>query len=173
MAIIQHQVPHLTDVGFPIAIAAGALGAIGLANAVGKFVFGLACDWINPKYARAAGMSLQIVAVVILLNVGPTSSALLVWLYSILIGLGLGSWLPTMSLLVTTNFGLAAYGTILGMTSVFNMGGGSFGPLFAGYIFDTQHDYHTAFVTFLLLYILSLAATLLIRRPRISPDQQR
>ncbi|GAH32130.1 unnamed protein product, partial [marine sediment metagenome] len=29
-------------------------------------------------------------------------------------GLGSGSWLPTLSMLVSTNFGLAYYGTIFG-----------------------------------------------------------
>ena len=90
----------------------------------------------------------------------------MVWLYAGVMGLGLGGWLPTMSLLVSGSFGMAAFGSIFGVISMINMFGGSTGPLFAGYVFDTTGKYAAAFTTALILYLLSLVATLLIRKPK-------
>lgn len=166
MGIIQNQVAHLTDIGFSMAIAASAVGVVGISNSLGKFGFGLISDWIKPKYARAIVVVIQIIAVIIMMNLKSISPVGMVWFYAIVMGLGLGGWLPTMSLLVSGSFGLAAFGTIFGIISMINMFGGSTGPLFAGYVFDTTGKYATAFTTFLILYVLSLVATLLIRKPK-------
>ena len=99
-------------------------------------------------------------------NLKAPSPLTLVWLYAIIMGLGVGSWLPTMSMLVSTKFGLAAYGVIFGMiTLVFNIGTGT-GPLAAGYIYDTTNTYQWAFVIFLILYAVSIPTALAIRHPK-------
>ena len=125
MGIIQNQVAHLTDIGFSMAIAASAVGVVGISNSLGKFGFGLISDWIKPKYARAIVVVIQIIAVIIMMNLKSISPVGMVWFYAIVMGLGLGGWLPTMSLLVSGSFGLAAFGTIFGIISMINMFGGS------------------------------------------------
>ncbi|MFH1639977.1 MAG: MFS transporter [Chloroflexota bacterium] len=165
--IIQNQVPHLEDIGFPIAVAAGALGAVGIGSGVGKLVFGVICDWIRPKYVWVIGICCQMVALVMLMNVNSSSSVVSIWMYAILFGLGLGSWLPAMSLLTSTNFGMVAYATISAAAGLLNTIGGSAGGLIAGYIFDMQQSYHLAFIIFMVLYALAMVATLALRRPGI------
>ncbi|MFH1639976.1 MAG: MFS transporter [Chloroflexota bacterium] len=169
MGAIQNQAAHLQDIGFPVAAAAGALGAVGIGSGVGKLGFGIICDWMKPRYVRAIGIVCQIIGIVILMNLTSSSSVAVIWLYSILIGLGLGSWLPTMSLLTSTHFGMVAYATISATSGLFHTIGGSTGPLIAGYIFDTQQSYHLAFIIFLVLYALALVATLALRHPKTSP----
>jgi MFS family permease len=168
MGIIQNQVVHLTDIGFSAVIAAGVVGIIGITNSAGKFSFGLACDRIRPKYARVIVVSLMVIGILMFMNLKSTSPMLMVWLYTFIMGFGLGGWMPTMSLLVSSSFGMVAFGTIFGIVTMFNMLGSSIGPLFAGYIFDVRGSYYVAFVTFLILYILTLAATLLIRQPKFT-----
>jgi len=166
VSTIQSQVPYLDDIGFPVAIAAAALGGIGLASAVSKFSFGWLCDHIPAKYAVSIGLSLQLAGILILMNLSPTSPLSLIWLYTIIMGLGSGSWLPTMSMFVSTNFGLTAYGAIFGAVSFAFYLGASTGPLMAGYMYDAMNTYHWAFVIFAALYLIAIPAALAIRRPK-------
>ena len=44
VGIIQSQVPHIEDIGFPAVIAAGVLGILGVFSLVSKFAFGWLCS---------------------------------------------------------------------------------------------------------------------------------
>jgi MFS family permease len=165
-AAIQNEVPHLEDIGFPLATAATALGAVGLGSLVGKFLFGWVCDKVYAKYACAIGCVIQLNAIFILNSVQAESSVAIIWLYAILAGLGLGSWLPTMSILVANNFGLASYGAIFGITNMSQCVGASVGPLFASHMYDITHTYHQTFIILELLYVISIPAILFAERTR-------
>jgi len=164
---IQSQVPHLEDVGFPAVTAAAALGTVGLASAIGKFSFGWLCDRIPSKYACSIGLGLQVIGIIILMNVEPASPPAIIWLYAIVMGLGTGSWLPTMSMLTSTSFGLASYGAIFGVISLAQNIGTATGPLMAGYIYDINNSYHWAFTIFVVLFAISIPAILVLRRPKL------
>jgi len=165
MGAMQAQVPYFNDMGFSTAMAAAALGAAGLGSGIGKFFFGWLCDRIAAKYACAIGLCLQLLAIVLLMTVEPVSPVAMVWLYAFTLGFSVGSWLPTMSMVVSTSFGLASYGAIFGAVNfIQNLGTGS-GPLVAGYLYDSMHTYHWAFVIFASLYAISIPAILLVRRP--------
>jgi sugar phosphate permease len=165
-AITLNQVVHLQDIGYPVLEAASALGAVGIGSSVGKFLFGVTCDVIGPRWARIAGLGSQLTAVAILLTVGPATPLAIIWAYAILLGLGLGSWVPTQTLQVSNNFGIANYVTISSLGGIFYVLGGSTGPLFAAYIHDTQGTYHVAFVSFAVMYTFAILATFLTRRPK-------
>ncbi len=172
VGIIQSQAPHLEDIGFPAATAAAALGTVGLCSAIGKFSFGWLCDRILPKYACSIGIGLQIIMVIVLLNITSSSPAAVLWLYAIVFGFGVGSWLPTMSILTSSTFGLASYGAIFGMVSLAQGIGTAIGPLVAGHMYDVMNTYYWAFVIFLILYAIALPAVLIIRRPRQTQEQK-
>jgi len=164
--VVQNQVPYLEDIGFPVITAATALGGVGLTSAIGKLGFGWLCDRLEAKYACAIGLSLQAAGIAIILNISAASSTTTLWLYAILIGLGIGSWMPTMSFLTSSNFGLSSYGTIFGTITLALSIGIAIGPLVAGYLYDIMHTYQLAFTIFLSLYAVSIPAVLLVRRPR-------
>ena len=166
---IQSQVPYLDDIGFPVAIAATALGGVGLASAIGKFGFGWLCDWISAKYALCIGLGLQAVSIIALMSVGPASPLAIIWLYAIMMGLGVGSWLPTMSIITSTNFGLASYGAIFGAINLAHSIGSATGPLMAGYMYDSMNTYYWAFVIFLALYLIAIPSILAVRPPKSLP----
>ena len=172
LGVSQDQVPYLQDVGFSLAIATNALTGLGLGSAVGKFVFGWLCDKIPAKYACALSSVFLAVGTVILLNLKPESSLAAIWLYGIIFGLGNGGWLPTMSMLVTNNFGLTSYGAIFGMVSVAQGIGGALGPLLGGYMYDAMNTYKWAFLIFLGLDIIAVFTVLFVRRPKpLSADR--
>jgi len=166
VGVTLSQTSHLEDIGFPVAVAATALGIIGLAGAVGKIFFGWLCDRISPKYACTIGFGFQAISIIILINVKTTTPLAIIWLYAIILGLSIGAWLPTMSMLVSTNFGLSAYGTIYGLVSFIQSIGAAASPLMAGYLYDTMNTYHWAFVIFVALYAVAIPAVLLVRHPK-------
>lgn len=164
--VLQNQVPHLEDIGFPLATAATALGIVGLMSAVGKLGFGWLCDKIQAKYVSGIGIGLQLVAIIILINVKPESSQAIIWLYAIFMGLGAGSWVPAMSMLVSANFGLVSYGAIFGaITLAYNFGTAT-GPLSAGYIYDITNAYYWAFILSAALQLIAIPIILAMRRPK-------
>ncbi len=166
MGGLQAQVPNLNDIGYPTATAAAAIGAIGFGSAVGKVFFGWLCDRIQPRWASAIGLSLQCAAVLILLQLRPDSSMALIWAYALLMGFGAGSWLPTMSMLVSRSFGLAFYGSVFGVINLAQSVGTATGPLVAGVMYDNMGTYRWAFILFAALYGIAIPAVMLVRRPK-------
>ena len=173
IGLVQSQVPHLEDIGFPVVTAATALGFVGLASAIGKFGFGWLCDRIPAKYACSIGLGFMLTGLIIFMNIKPTSPLAIVWLYAFSTGLGSGSWLPTMSMLISTNFGLVTYGTIFGVVALFQNLGMAVSPLMAGYMYDTMNTYHLAFIIFLVLFGIAILAMLAVRRPKVLVEFRR
>ncbi len=164
--VFQNQFPHLQDIGFPLPVAVTALGSLSFASLIGRFGFGFLSDKITARYASLIGQLLQLSAILILLQVKPSSPAFLIWLYAIVMGLGMASWLPTMTLLVSSNFGLLSYGSIFGTVSMMMSIGVAAGPLIAGHMFDVTRSYSHIFLIYAFLYAISIPAVLAIRRPK-------
>ncbi|MCK9356676.1 MAG: MFS transporter [Dehalococcoidia bacterium] len=162
---IQNQVPFFEEAGFPIAVTAGALGAVGLGSALTKFGFGWLCDRMQARYALAIGLLLQIASIIILMNVKADSPASMAWAYAVAMGLGIGSWLPTMSMLVSSYYGMGNYGAIFGAVTIPYAVGSAIGPLAAGRMYDAAGNYDGVFVLFLVFLIVSVATILAARRP--------
>ena len=169
MGIIQNQVPHLDDIGFPIAIAASSISIISIMGTFGMFFFGWLCDKIQAKFASAIGLGSMALGILILINIDAQSPVWMIWLYAAIFGFGVGSWLPTLSMLISTNFGLAAYGAIFGMISFFQSFGAAIGPLIVGYLYDSMNTYHWAFIMVLSMVVLAIPIILSVRRPYSYP----
>jgi MFS family permease len=165
VGLIQTQVPYLEDIGFPVGAAAGALGVVGLGSLIGKFSFGWLCDRMPAKYVWCISLGFQLVGTIVLMLMNPSSPLALVWLYAIVMGFGVGGWLPTMSMMVSGVFGLASYGVIYGMITLAQSAGSATGPLMAGYMYDATGTYRWIFIIFLALYAVAIPAILAMRRP--------
>ena len=159
----QSQSTYLQDIGFPVTMAATVISTVSLGILIGRFFFGWLCDKIKPKYACGIGLGLQLAAILVLFSVQPGSQAA-IWLYVGFMGLGMGSWLPTMSMLTSNIFGLASYGAIFGMISLSMTIGSAIGPTIVGHIYDSTHTYHQAFIILAALYVLAIPAILLVRQ---------
>ena len=166
VGVLQTQAPHLEGVGFPKTTAANVFVVVGLFSLIGKFYFGWLCDRIQAKYVCTMGLGIQMVGIWLLMSVHPGGGAATLWIYAVVIGLGIGSWLPSMSMLVSTNFGLVAYGAIFGMISFSQALGASIGPLVGGYVYDATGSYRLAFFIFLSLYAVAIPTVLIARQPK-------
>ena len=166
MSTIQAAAPFLEDIGYPTATAASAIGAIGLGSGVGKIFFGWLCDRMSAHRAFAIGIVLQLVGIALLLTVRPDSPFVAVWSYALLLGLGVGAWLPTLSMLSSINFGLLYYGVVFGALNLSQSLGTATGPLFSGMMHDATGSYVGAFTTAVVLLAVAIPAILLVKRPK-------
>ena len=104
------------------------------------------------------------------MNVESASPSAVIWVYVVVMGLAAGGWLPTMSMLVSTNFGLAAYGAIFGAMFLAESTGEATGPLVAGYMYDIMGNYQQAFIVLLVSNAIAVTAALAVRRPKSLQD---
>ena len=165
MGALQASVPFLEDIGYPTATAALALGAIGFGSAVGKILFGWLCDRMPPNHAFVIGAAFLLAGVLVLLTVHASSPLALIWAYALLLGLGAGAWLPTLSMLASTRFGLLHYGAVFGALNLCLSLGTASGPLFAGLMHDATDSYLAAFTIFAGLLAIAISTILLVKKP--------
>jgi MFS family permease len=161
---IQNQVPYMSDLGFPVALASLCLGLIGLCSAIGKYLFGWVCDHIRANHASLIGIALQAAGIIILLNLASSSPDALAIAYSLVLGLGTGAWLPTLSMMVSENLGIKEYSRIFGAATLSYAVGTAIGPLFTSLVFQYTGDYRIAFICLLALYALAAPAALMIKQ---------
>ncbi|MBN1191929.1 MAG: MFS transporter [Dehalococcoidales bacterium] len=166
MGIMQNQIPHLEDLGFSAGILASTMSIVAIVSAVGPLIFGWLSDKIKIKTTSIIAVLLLVIGVLLLLNIEIDSPAWFIWMYAIILGLGIGGWMANMSLLTSHNFGLIAYGTIFGVLNAFQSLGGAVSPIFSGYFYDKTGSYDMAFITMMVLIALGLPFILALRRPR-------
>ncbi|MFC2062743.1 MFS transporter [Chloroflexota bacterium] len=163
-SVIQTHAPHLEDMGFPVALAAGALGAIGVFNLMGKFAFGWLCDRMLAKHVWVIGLTFALLGIIFLMSVRPDSPTALIWLYAILIGFSAGSWLPAMSMIISRRFGLTSYSSVYGLVALAQSLGLAIGPFVVGYLYDSMGNYDSAFITLIVLIVVAMPAILAVRK---------
>jgi MFS family permease len=172
LGVLQSVFPHLSDLGFPIGTVASVTGLTSGAISVSMFLFGWLCDRIAPKYASTIGLAVVACGIVLLLYIGPSSSLPSLFFYAVVFGLGIGSWMPTMSMLTSRTFGMAFYGSIFGMMSFFQCAGGATGPLIAGYSFDAHHSYQWGFIAILLCVVAAIPLVLAVPKHSAIPERE-
>lgn len=166
MGTIQASAPFLQDIGYPTATAATTVGVIAFGSGTGKILFGWLCDRIPANRACAIGIALQLAGVLLLLTVRANSPMMLIWTYALLLGLGVGAWLPTLSMLASTSFGLLFYGAVFGALNLAQSLGTATGPLFSGLMYDATGSYVGAFITASVLLAIAFPTVLLVKRPK-------
>lgn len=166
MGVMQNQIPHLEDLGFVAGIVASAMSIVAVMSTIGTLVFGWLCDKIKVKTAAIIAVTLLTVSIILLININIDSPAWLIWTYATILGLGIGGWMPIMSLLASANFGLLSYGTIYGALSAFQSIGAGTAPILSGYLFDRTGTYEWAFIITAIVIALGIPTILAIRRPK-------
>jgi MFS family permease len=166
LGVMQSAFPHFCDMGFRLGAAATVASVTSVFTCTGMFTFGVLCDYIAPKFSAAIGLGFIATGICLMLVIAPSSPLVLLYVYAAVMGLGMGSWMPTMSMLTSSTFGLASYGAIFGMMTFFQNAGGGIGPLIAGYSFDATHSYNAGFVAILVMVLIAIPVTLAV--PRIA-----
>ncbi len=164
MGVLQHQVPLITRIGISSSAAATALGLTAGLGGLGKLSFG----WISQKipfhYAAMICFGLQALGLFILLN---ADSLAMVWIYVFLFGFAMGGVVVLMPLVVGHFFGLAAFGTIMGILSLIQAVGYAGGAFASGYIYDYFGSYHYAIICYVGIYFMATLTIFLAGKPRV------
>ena len=166
LGVAQSQTPHLTDLGFPVSVPATATVILAIGSVIGQFFYGWLCDHINIKFATTISLAITAVSIIIFMSISGESAEIMIWIYAALFGFGASGWLPTMSMLTSTTFGMVSYGTIFGLLNFFQSLGAGGGPLVAGAFFDAMGTFHWAFVLVLSLVVSAIPIVLTVRRPK-------
>ena len=145
MTVVTHQVRFAVDIGFSKMVAASAFGLYGVANLIGH-AFGFISDRLGREFTCAIGGIGVISAVLILLQVEKADQVWMLYLYSMLFGLGMGLIAVMCYAALADVFYGKHLGSITGLV-ITSLGiGFAIGPWLAGYIHDVSGSYHVAFV---------------------------
>jgi MFS family permease len=158
MMTFVHQVAYAVGNHIGKFEAAAALGVVGFTSSASKFFFGWLCDRVaDAKYVAALGFFLMAIGMGLLIR---ADTAVVLFLFAVIFGIGYGSMAPLMPYLTADRFGRQVLGTAYGMLIFFVAGfGGSIGPVIGGLIYDRTGSYVNAW---LLNLILLMAISLLI-----------
>ncbi len=115
----------------------------------------------------AIGLALQPVSIIVLLNIGAGSHHRMAWVHAVTTGMGIGSRLPSMSMLVNGYCELGCHGAIYGAITIPHPAGSAIVPLVAGRMYDAWGSYHQVFIRFVVLYVVSIATTPATLRPSV------
>jgi MFS family permease len=163
-AVSTHIVIHATGLGFSRVAAVNILLISGAMYIISLNITGNLVERIGKRNAVALGFILQAVA---LFGYMASTQIWMLYASAVLFGLGRGSAMAPMPLLMADLFGLKAFGVIQGAIFTGAIAGSMFGPILTGYIFDLQGSYFLAFLICALITLVGLILTFSIRQKRI------
>jgi MFS family permease len=161
LAVNQHLIAFLTDIGFSDARAAASFGgAVGLGVGA-KLAMGALADRISRKRALLLNFGLLCAGSFALLGVGRPG---LLPVFLVAHGFATAAENVLLPLAVVDCFGARHLARIYGALMLALLPGGVLGPVFAGAVFDAVGHYGPAFATFAALNLVALAALAGLRR---------
>jgi MFS family permease len=150
---LTHQVAFAVDMGIDRVAAAGAVSMLGVFSIPARIGFGKLGDIIDKRYVVMVGASLQAAAFVVLMQ---TANVGMLYLYSALVGIGVGGLTPIMPGLVSDHFGRRHFGAIYGALEMVTTLGIMLGPVYGGWIYDATNSYHLAFLSGIIAAMLAV-----------------
>ena len=164
-ATLVHMVPRVSDLGFDLVSASFVASASAGFGLLGKLVYGPLVDKWDVRHALWMAVAFQMCGQILMLLAGGYLSFLV---GACLFGFGMGGIVPMQGAIVGVVFGRASFGRVLGamrppMAVIQVMG-----VPFAGWTYDYTGSYHSAFVVFLSLYLLTALVVLGLKVPRRS-----
>lgn len=147
-----HLVPFVEDLGVGRRDASWVLSAIAIGSLVGKLVFGLVVDRVDPRHALYLALALLAGGWVTLLG-GPGYAGLL--LAGWLMGLGVGAVMPINGVVVGLIFGRAGFGQVTGLGGLLSLPFVAASGPAAGRLYDLTGSYRVAFGAEIALLLLA------------------
>lgn len=140
-AFVMHQVSFLSGrIGDEA--AALALSITAGTSAVSRLVMGTLADRLDKRAVTVGCFVAQALGVALVLAAG--GNLPLIYLGVLVIGATIGNVYMMQSLLVGECFGLASFGAVFGLVSLFSSAASAAGPLIAGAVYDASGRYEPA-----------------------------
>ena len=162
-ALVVTLVPYGSGLGLTSAFSAFFISTFSICAAVTKVASGFLADVMERRLIMLAAAVAMMGALLILLS--STSYAMLL-AACCLAGTALGCVLPSSAALLAGCFGSASFGRVMGAIYVAVVVSSIVSIRYAGTVFDSAGDYSGAFLTFLVLAVISALAALIVRVPR-------
>ena len=161
--IVNSQgVLHLRDLGISPVVAASVIGMIGMLGAGGRLFTGILGDHIDPRYLLAAGLTLELIAMVLLIF---ADTVVVAYAFAIIFGAGNGMAIVASPALVANYFGNRNYASLIGIRGVAVTLISAAGPFLAGLTFDRSGSYTPAFLAFAAIAMIPVIIVLFMRPP--------
>jgi MFS family permease len=164
-----HLITYLTELGYTPSFSAGMMSLVLVFAAVGKLAMGLFADRVSARIALTCNFLLACVGM--LLIFGAARTAVLVP-FVLICGLTLGAPLVLIPMLVAESLGLKRFGSIGGISGMFNTVGAFVGPVGAGKIYDLTGSYVPAFEVFVVMCLLGAAVSISCRTLEAEQSRQ-
>ena len=153
IAIQQHEVSFITDMGIPATLAATAFGFTSGLSGLGKFISGSLTDKISTRYIAVIFLIIELVGMIILMHAKTMAT---VWIFVIVYGIGSGTMGTLFPLMVRDIFGSTNFNTVFGLGNATFMCGIALGTPLAGFIFDATGSYHWVFIIVAILFAIAM-----------------
>lgn len=158
-----HLVPLAIDRGNSAAVAAQALGLMGVMGVPGRILLGGAADRIG--WMRGVAVA-NFVAAAATLSLALVGQPWMVFLFVVPFGFFNGGNLALLSGAVTMFFGIVALGEILGYALAISVLSGSASPVLGGWVFDTTGSYFLFLVFAAVCFAAGGVYSLMLKPPK-------
>src|SRR5690348_14091585 len=160
---LVHGVAYLIGRGYDAVLAAGVLGAVGLASLPGRVLLNLLGDRVGPQPLLGLCLGAEAGGILLLLH-----GVSLGWLvaYVIVYGAAFGALSPLRAAVMAEHFGRRAYGAITAAQGVPVALCAGLGPVAAGWLYDRLGSYAPAFWLSIGAFLLAGLGVAIAPRPR-------
>jgi len=155
---LAHQVAFAVDAGIDRVAAAGAVSLLCVFSIPARILFGRLGDIMDKRYVMMMAAGLEALAFLTLLK-GANLTTL--YIYSALMGIGVGGLTPILPGLVADYFGRRHFAAIYGALEMVTTSGIMIGPVYAGRIFDVTKSYQLAFLSGIVIALLAIVVVCL------------
>ncbi|MBV1906414.1 MAG: MFS transporter [Pseudomonadales bacterium] len=159
----SQSVIHLLDQGLNPVVAGSAVGIVGLFSTGGRLFAGATGDRFDPRFLLAGGLAIELLGIAIL---NYTDSARMVYVYSILFGIGNGATVVALPALVANYFGAYSYARTIGIVHLILTPFAATASVLAGYVFDYSQSYTGVFLGYAVISVIPVVLVLFMRPPR-------
>ncbi len=163
LAVNSQGVMHLRDLGISPITAASAIGIIGLLGSGGRLFTGFLGDRIDPKYLLAAGLAMELAAVIALIY---ADSVFMTYATAVILGAGNGMAIVASPALVANYYGGKNYAGMIAVHGLIVIVIGASGPIVASLVFEAAGSYTPVFLTFAAISLVPVLVTLWMRPPQ-------
>lgn len=161
--VLTHQIPHMVEgLGMSQEAAAINVALLVWVTMMGQLTGGYVGDRVNKRLVMFVCMWLHVGGLVVFALADSVWAARL---FAVLHGTAWGVRGTLINAIRADYFGRASYAAVTGYASLIIMVGMTIGPLFAGFMYDWQGHYQTAFIILAVLVGLGSIAFLIARKP--------
>ncbi len=163
LAVLNHEVPFISDMGISAETAATALGLTAGIGVLGKLGFGYLADRFSARKVTLLSVALQALGVFILMQ---SRGMGMVWAFVIVFAVSMGGMNTLRPLVVGELFGTASFGRTFGVGEFVRRVGSAAGRRVAGYIYDVTGSYSVAFIIIIVTYLAGMGMLFAVRPAR-------